>query len=602
MLAVPSARLAGMSAEAWFTVVVLVAMVAAFTSERVAPAVAMAGAVVLLYLGGVIGVEEAFAGFANSAPVTVAALYVVAGAAELTGALRGLTDRALGGRTVGRSDWSAVARVAVPAAVGSAVVANTPLVALLAPRVQVWGRRIGVPASRLLMPLSYAAVLGGVITVLGTSTNLVVNGLLSEAGLEPFGVFSITPVGLPVALVGTVALVVLAPRLLPRREAPTEGLDNAREYTVEMVVSGGGPLVGRSVDSAGLRELSGVFLVELVRGSRVLTAIGREEVLEAGDRLIFAGNIERILDLQRLSGLVMAQDRQFSPRQAPGQRFFEVVVAESGPLAGATLKEVGFRDRHQAAVVAVHRAGERMRGKLGDCRLRGGDVLVVVTDGGFANRSRDRPDFLLVAPFIEGAPVRRFGARLVEGAMLALVVVAGSGLVDLTRTAVAVAAGLVLFGVITPAEARRSINLDVILIIGLSFGLGAAAEASGLAALAAERLVALTEPIGPVAVLAGLMLGTLVITELLSNNAAAALMFPVALATAAETAADIRSLAMGILVMASCSFLTPIGYQTNTMVWSMGGYRFLDFGRLGAPITLVVFVTALVMIPIAFPL
>lgn len=590
-----------MGFDGWFTLAVIVVMVVAFASERVAPVVAMAAAVVVLYLGGVISVGEAFQGFANPAPITVAGLYVVAGAAELTGALGGLTDRALG-RGVGSTGRAALGRVTVPTALGSGFVANTPLVALLAPRVQVWARRRGVPPSKLLMPLSYAAVLGGVITIMGTSTNLVVNGFMSESGLEPFGVFSITSVGLPVAAVGTALLIVVAPWLLPVRGAPTEGLDEAREYTVEMVVLDGGALAGATVSTAGLRQLSGVFLVEVVRGSRVLTAVGPDEVLEAGDRLIFAGNIDSIIDLQRLSGLAMAQDRQFSPRQSPGQRFYEAVVAGSGPLAGATLKELGFRDRHQAAVVAVHRAGERLTGKLGDVRLRGGDVLVLVTDGGFASRSRDLPDFLLVAPLREVAPVRRHGARLVELAMLVLVVIAGSGLVDLTRAAVGVAAALVFSKVVTPAEARRSVNLDVILIIGFSFGLGAAAQASGLASELASQLVSLTEPVGAVAVLAGIMVATAVATELLSNNAAAALMFPVAVATAEQTGVDLRALAVGILVMASCSFLTPIGYQTNTMVWGMGGYRFLDFTRLGAPLTVAVFATTLAVIPLAFPL
>jgi di/tricarboxylate transporter len=590
-----------MGLEVWITVVVLAAMVGAFASERVAPVVAMGAAVVTLHLLGVITVGQAFGGFSNSAPITVAALYVVAGAAELTGALGGLTDRALGRKGVA-STRAAIARVAVPASLGSGVVANTPLVALLAPRVQTWARRHGVAPSTLLMPLSYAAVLGGVITILGTSTNLVVNGLLAETGEEPFGVFSITPVGLPVAVAGIAALVVLGPHLLVRREAPVDTLRTPREYTVEMTVAPGGALSGRRVGEAGLRDLSGVALVDVVRERRPLPAVEQEEELFEGDRLIFAGEVERIIDLQRVSGLVLDPDPGAAEVAAPGRGYCEAVVAGSGPLAGRTLQEVAFRDRHQAAVVAVHRAGEPLSGTLGDIRLRGGDVLLVVADDRFVERSRDLPDFVLVAAVDGATPVRRSGARTVEVAMLALVVVAGSGLVDLTRTALAVALGLIAARVITPSEARRSINLDVILIIGFSFGLGAAADASGLAALAADRLVGVTEAFGPVAVLAGIMLGTLVVTELLSNNAAAALMFPVALATTAQTGVDLHALAVGIMIMASCSFLTPIGYQTNTMVWSMGGYRFLDFTRLGAPLTVVVFAVSLLVIPLAFPL
>ncbi len=590
-----------MPTDAWITLGMVAVMVVVFVTERMAPAVAMAGAVCGLYLLDVIEFDGAFSGFSNSAPITVAALYVVAGAAEHTGALGGLTARALGERQP-RSERAAQARMVVPTVIGSAFVANTPLVALLAPRATAWGRRHGIASSRLLLPLSYAAVLGGVITVLGTSTNLVVNGFLEQAGAEPFSVFSITPVGLPIAVAGASLLIALAPVLLPDRVAPADDLARVREYTVEMLVDDDSPLIGRTVADANLRDLDGVYLIQIERRDRVIAPVSPTDLVRAGDRLIFSGNIESVLDLQNRPGLSMPHDRHFASSAHPGQRFFEAVVADSGPLAGRTLKETSFRDRHHAAVVAVHRTGARLTGKLGEITLRGGDVLVTVAESGFRNRTRDLPDFALVAPLEETTPVRRYGVRVVEATILALVVLAGSGLVDLTKTAVGAALFLVVARVITPSEARRSINLDVILMIAFSFGLGDAAAVSGLATEAADALVGAFEPLGPVGVLAGIMIATLVATELLSNNAAAALVFPIAVVVAEQSDVELRSLALGILVMASCSFLTPIGYQTNTMVWSMGGYRFTDFTRVGAPITLVVFGGGLVMIPLVFPL
>jgi di/tricarboxylate transporter len=590
-----------MAWEAWVTLGVIAVMVAVLLTERVAPAVCVGVAVVGLYVAGVVEFGPAFSGFSNSAPITVAALYVVAGAAEQTGALSRLLTQVLG-RRAPSSERRAVLRVAQVAAGGSGFVPNTPLVALLIPNIEQWARRSGISSSRLLMPLSFAAVLGGVITLLGTSTNLIVSGLLDDAGLEPFGVFSITPVGLPVALVGVTTLVILSPVLLRRRTTPGDDLPNAREYTIDMVVTASGGLGGRTVGAAGLGSLGGVLLMEVERLGELITPVDDELVLEAGDHLIFAGNIERVHDLKEIDGLVTTHEQLAIPDVADLGHMFEVVVAGSGPLAGHTLKELEFSERHGAVVIAIHRAGERVGGQLGEVRLRGGDVLVVVAEDGFRGRTRDLPDFLVVAPMEASAPIRRPGGRIVQLVVAALLLGTGTGVVDLTRASLAAALALVVTGVMSPNDARRAVNFNVIALVAFSFGLGAAAAGSGLAAEIAGQLVAVGDPFGPVGVLVAIMASTLLLTELLTNNAAAALMFPVAAATAVEAGVDLRSLAVAVLVMASCSFLSPIGYQTNTMVWSIGGYRFSDFTRLGIPLTLVVFVTTAAVVPLVFPL
>jgi di/tricarboxylate transporter len=590
-----------MAWEAWVTLGVIVIMVGVLLTERVAPAVCVGVAVVGLYVAGIVEFGEAFGGFSNSAPITVAALYVVAGAAEQTGALSRALSGVLGTRAP-RTERRAVLRVARVAAGGSGFVPNTPLVALMIPTIEQWSRRHGLSASRLLMPLSFAAVLGGVITLIGTSTNLIVSGLLDDAGLEPFGVFSITPVGLPVAVVGAAVLVALSPVLLRRRTTPGEDLPTTREYTIDMVVTARSPLVGATVSRSGLGDLDGVVLVEVERLGDIISPVEGDERLEAGDHLIFAGRLDRVRDLKEIDGLVTTHEQLAEPGDTDLGHLFEVVVAGSGPLAGHSLKELEFRDRHGAVVIAIHRAGERVGGQLGDVRLRGGDVLVVVAEDGFRARTRDLPDFLVVAPMEESAPIRRPGGRLVQLVVAALILLTGTGLVDLTRASLAGALALVVLGVMTPTEARRAVNFNVIALVAFSFGLGAAAATSGLAAVIAARLVTMGEPFGAVGILVAVMVSTLILTELLTNNAAAALMFPVAAVTAVETGVDLRALAVGVLVMASCSFLSPIGYQTNTMVWSIGGYRFSDFTRLGIPLTLAVFVTTAVAVPLAFPL
>jgi di/tricarboxylate transporter len=545
---------------------------------------------------------EAFSGFSNIAPLTVAALYVLAGAADITGGLSGFTARALGAGK-GSSERRALARTTLPVAASSAFIPNTPLVAMLAPRVSAWARRSGRSPSRFLIPLSYAAILGGVITLLGTSTNLVISGLLDGAGLEPLSVFEITPVGIVIALAGVAALVVVAPWLLPDRRTPDEDFASVREFTVELLVAPGGPLVGRSVHDADLRNLQGVYLVEIIRPERVIAPVPPDQTLRDGDRLVFAGAVDRVVDLQGVQGLVMAEEHHVAPAAGDvGHRFYEAVISPASELAGATLKDVRFRSLFGAAVMAVHRAGDRLGGRLGDQQLRAGDVLLVVANDTWAHDMRGRPDFSVVAPYGGAAPLRRRGARLVELATLVLVVVAGAGLLDLTKTAMGVALALLALRVVTPAEARRSINLDIIAMIAFSFGLGAAVQTSGLAEVLGRELVGLTDGLGDVGVLVGIAVGTLVATELLSNNAAAALMFPVALAISVDTGIDVRPLAVVILIMASCSFLTPIGYQTNTMVFGMGGYRFTDFTRVGVPLTLITLVLAVTVTPLVFPL
>ena len=565
----------------------MVATVALLVSERLPPAATMLGAVTILLAARVIDAGHALSGFSNPAPFTVAALMVLAGAADVTGALDPLTERAMRGR---------LARVLVPTAGASAFLNNTPIVAMIAPRVAAFARRAGRPASRYLMPVSFAAILGGIVTLIGTSTTVVVSGLLEAAGDDPLTFFEITPLGLPIAAAGLVLLATTASRLLPARRSPTDALDaDAREFTVEMVVAD--TLAGRSVAEAGLRNLDGVFLVEVERDGHTMSPVGPDEVLAADDRLTFAGNVGRVLDLERIPGLRPVAERHFSPAQG---RFFEAVVSPGGALAGRTLKEIGFRGRYGAAVVAIHRAGERVGTKLGSVPLRPGDVLLLLAQEGF--RRRPHEDFLLVAPIGDRTPLRPAKAWVVFVVGAAFVASAATGVLGLLEASLLAAVALVVAGVLTPDEARVSVDLDVIVLIGASFGVGEAIGASGLASTVADGITGTLGSFGDLGLLVGVLVATAIVTELVTNNAAAVLMFPVATATASAAGLNPRPFAIAVALAASASFLTPVGYQTNTMVYGMGGYRFGDFARLGAPLTLLVIAGGTVLIPLIWPL
>jgi len=576
-----------MTFEGWITLAVLAGMLAAMVRGFATPAFAVLGAVVILLCAGVVDAGQAFAGFANPAPITVAALYVLARAVEFNGGLAVVERLALGD---GSRGGAARLRLLVPAATASAFLNNTPIVAMLAPSVVRWCERHGQSTSGLLMPLSFAVILGGVVTTIGTSTNLVVSGLLQAHGEAPLGMFEITPVGLPVAVLGLVVIARLAPRLVPDRKPPASHLSaTQRDFVVRMRVISPGPLEGRTVEEAGLRRLDGVFLVEIERGDELIAPVAPGVTLHGDDELIFVGRAAEVIDLGRIAGLAPADEAPPRDLTDPEHRFVEVVIGAVSPLVGRTPRDVGFRSRYQAAIVGIHRAGQPVAAKLGAVPLRLGDVLLLLADAGFAARWADRPDFLLVTrPGDAPRPVAH-KSLLAGAAVLAVVVVAGAGWAPILHASLLAALGLVAFGVLSMEEARRSIDVDVILVIAASFGLGAAIESSGLAGVIGHAVV---DVVGEGAswrlALLAVVVATVILTELISNNACAALMFPIATAAALELDADPRRFAIAVAVAASASFLTPIGYQTNTMVYGLGGYRFSDYWRLGAPLTAVV--------------
>lgn len=574
---------------------VVALMVIGLARSWLAPSLLVFGALTLLLLTGSLTTGQALAGFANPAPLTVAALLVLARAVERTGALQPLLAAALGRA---RSDGATLARLLPPVAAMSALLNNTPIVALLIPPVSAWAERHGRSVSRLLMPLSFATLLGGTITLIGTSTNLVVSGLLEAAGQAPLGMFELAPVALPIAATGIVLLILSAPRLLPDRSGIRERFESGiRDFTVEMEVERGGVAVGRSVADLGLRNLDGVFLAWIRRGDGLISPVGPDERVSADDHLGFVGRVDRVVDLQSIRGLRSAQHKHAISIGDGQHRYVEAVVAPVSPLVGATLRSVDFRDRYGATVLAIHRSGHRIEGKLGEIVLHPADTLLLLTDREFRARWRDRRDFLLLSEVDGTVPVSARKAALTLVTTLAVVVLAALQWVPILHGALAASMLMVISGVLTADEARSAVDLDVVILIAASFGIGTAIEQSGLADLLAGWIAPPAAALGPSVVLGALVLTTLALTEFITNNAAAALIFPIAMAAAARTGADPRGFAVAIAIAASASFLTPIGYQTNTMVYGPGGYRFGDFARLGLPLTLLVFVGLVVLIP-----
>jgi di/tricarboxylate transporter len=484
----------------------------------------------------------------------------------------------------------------------SAFLNNTPLVAAMIPALNIWARRIQIPVAKVMMPLSFAAILGGTITMIGTSTNLVVNSQYQALTGEPaFSLFAITPVGLAVAVAGMLLMIWKYPSWLPSEDIDNQFAD-LREFTLEVAVAENGPLVGKTVAEAGLRHLVRIYLVEIERGDRVLSVVASEEVLKGGDRLIFAGETDAITDLLRIKGIVPSTNDPVSAlAQSRGQRrLVEVVVSPRCDCIGQSIRGSRFRDRYGAVVLAVARNGERVKGGLGRILLTAGDTLLLEVGPTFVSRMRHARDFLLINDMNTEAPDHR-RAWLSWSILLLIVLLAASDVTSMLNASLIGAALMLLTGCISAPQAQKSLDIPVLVTIAASFALGEALAKTGVAALLAQGIVALGQGEAWISLVL-IYIAVSLLTEVVTNNAAALLALPVALDISNQAGVSPEPFVVAIMFAASASFMTPIGYQTNLMIYGPGGYRFTDFVRAGVPMNLLAGSIALISILFWFPL
>jgi di/tricarboxylate transporter len=559
------------------------------------------GAVVLLAALGVISPEDAFSGFANSAMLIVGALFVVAAGLRETGVMEYVGERFLGNVETEAKALLYMAIVLIPSAM---VLNNTPKVALLVPVLISWCRKRRISPSRLLMPLSFLSILGGTCSLIGTSTNLVVQGMLIKSNLTPMSFFEIGWVGLPCAILGATYLLTVGRKLLPDRKDLIEQLDlTRREYLVEMLVQPGCRLVGKRVSEAGLRHLPGLFLIEIDREGEITGPVAPDEVIRADDRMVFTGVVSTIVDLEKIPGLVPAADTRYEVATGKqwARQLCETVISPSSPLIGQVVRDADFRGLYDAAIVAVHRNGSRLPNKIGDIELHVGDTLLLQVGSNFSRAYRNNPDFYLISDVEDSRPVRHDRAWIAAIIFIAMITAFITGFVPIELAAFLAAGAMVAAGCISAPDARRSVDLPVLIAIAASFGVGKALEQSGVAKMFALFLVEATRSWGPTVTLAAIYFGTMVLNELISNNAAAALSFPFCLESARLLGVNERPFIMAVTLAASYAFASPIGYQTHMMVFGPGGYRFTDFMRVGIPLNLLMWITAVILIPLIWP-
>ncbi|PMR77918.1 SLC13 family permease [Billgrantia endophytica] len=588
-----------MSFDVVITLSVVIAVFPLMAFTRIGPDIVLLGALILLLTLGVIDTGEALGGFSNSGLFTVAFLYVMVASIRETGGIDLIIRHVLGRP---KTRGGALARLLLPVASLSAFLNNTPVVATYIPAVLGWSRRLNIPSHRLLMPLSFASILGGTVTLFGTSTNLVVHGLLTDRYPElAMGLFDIAWVGVPVAIVGLAYLMLLGHRLLPQRREAAQAFENPREFTIEMEVDPNGSLVDKTVEEAGLRHLQELFLVEIDRGGNVVSVVGPGERLKGGDRLVFAGTSTAAVELQQIRGLIPSRHGESSlEKDFKERRLVEAVVSDQCQFVGKRIRDGHFRTLYGAAVLAVCRGGERVAGNLGQVRLQPSDVLLLEARPPFIERHRQSRDFLLISQLNGSARPVHEKAWLAWSILVGVIALASFGVMSMMNAAMLGALLVLVTGCCTVSAAKRGMDTQVLLTIAASFGLGAALESSGAAGMLAGKALGFADD-NPWLLLLGTYLLVALLTELVTNNAAAVIIFPIVMASAESLGVNPMPFVVAVMFAASSSFLTPIGYQTNLMVYGPGGYRFGDYLRVGGLLNLLVAAVALPLIPLFWP-
>lgn len=586
-----------MEFEIWYTAILLLVMTVFLVSEWLEVEIVLFSVLLLLVIGKVITLQDAFAGFSNEGMLTIAFLFVVVGALNNSGMIRQLNPFIFGNRH--RSATQKLLRILLPIAAISAFMNNTPVVAVMIPAVLTWADKHNQAPSRYLIPISFAAILGGMCTLIGTSTNLIVHGLMLDYGMKGFTMFEISKVGVPVTIAGILFIALVGYRLLPERKKPILELgEDTREFVIELKVTEAYENIGKTVEEAGLRHLKGLFLFQIEREEKIIAPAKPYEKILLSDRLYFTGIPQTILELQKTPGLSLTKDSHFDLKQYDSSEIktFECVVSPGSPLIRHNVRDSNFRGKYEAVIIAIHRHGERIKKKIGDIVLQPGDTLLVLAGKDFRQKWYHSKDFYLIAG-AENLPSKpQWRGYVSLSVLFAIIVLTVLNVLPLLAAAGLGVMALFLTRTITPGEVRNMGDWRVLVIIAMSLGIAIAIKKSGLATIIAEMIVEYGSAFGAFGVLVSIYALTSIYTTIITNNAAAALLFPIAMSSAAAVQGEPHAFAITVMIAAAASFATPISYQTNLMVYGPGGYKFNDFLKIGVPLQALVGFLALGLI------
>ncbi len=590
-----------MSFDAIIVILVLLFLIVSLYTEIAGPTMTFIIAVIVLGMTHVLKPSEIIDGFSNEQIAIIIMLLLLGDIYRRTSVLDIFFHSIFKGAKTMKSFSARMMLIVAPL---SAFLNNTPLVALMMPYVHTGAQKYKASVSKLMIPLSFAAILGGCTTLIGTSTNLIVNGLVTDQKIIPnlpeLGIFDFTAVGLPMLVIGIIYLLVFGQKLLPDHKSVIDTIPEiSREYIMEGRIKGSSSLIGKTIAEAGLRNLEGLFLFEILRENIRITAVPNDTILLEEDILLFTGNTKAIADfVKSRDGIEIPSVGMFSRKK--NTEVLEIVISHNSALKGKTLKEVNFRAKFDATAIAVHRNGETLAGKIGSVELKPGDAVLLLAGTYFEARYKDTSDFYLISRIKEFRRIGFARTTFLVGGTIAVILLSAIGLIKLFNGLLVLLTGLVIFKITRPKDLIKSVDYDLILVIALSLALGTAMIKTGVADMFATGIITVFKPFGTIGILTGIYFITAILAAFITNKAAVAVIFPVSLSLALSLNADVMPFILVVAYAAAANFMTPIGYQTNLMVYGPGGYKFRDFLKIGTPLTIIYMIVTVTILSLMY--
>ena len=587
----------GFNIHAWITIATVLTMFTILLTTKLRTDLVFLGAIGVLFVTGVLDAKEAFSGFSSTSVVVIGVLFVVVAGLTYTGVLQWMVKHLLGQPD---SYSKAIFRLMLPVAALSSFLSNTTVVALFVNIVKMWSKKLGIAPSKLLIPLSYASGMGGVCTLIGTPPNLIISGLYADHSGHAMNVLATTIPGLFCLFVGILSILAMR-KLLPDRKAPDNAFESTADYTVEMMVTADNPHIGQTIAEAGLSQVRGGKLIELIHYDTVISPVADDEPVMGGDRLVYAGQVDELLDLRKSHGLVNADHPVFTMSEIEKNRQLHTAYITFGSsLIGQSMDDSTFERDNNMVLVAVARRGQRIDQSPREVTLQAGDTLLFECP---AKAHVDTDRLASHLQFFDSQQVANFSNKTLISTviMLAMVALSALGVMSLLQCAFIAAAAMLIFGCCSPDQAMKSINWDILMVFAGSVVLGLAIQKTGIAERMAFGILDVCGT-NPIVVMTAICLVGTFITEFISNTAAGAMFFPIMLEAAEKLGYEPYPFLIALMISVSSSFATPIGSPTHMLVYGPGGYRFSDFMRIGLLMNLIILAANILIVNIVYPL